>query len=446
MHKHIDTIGTTERIGFPKLHIYDVPAKIDTGADSSSLWATDVQETADGRLSFVAFGTGSRFYTGNLVTTKTFRRVLVKNSFGVIESRYKARLLIQIGDRKIRAWFTLADRAGMKYPVLLGRRLLKNKFVVDVAKQQLHTSSNKPYNVLVLGAPGEQVREFFASVAGMTSHETEFTTCSYKDLAYWIEPGNVKVYETISGRDIADFDLVYFKTHRNNYEFAIAAAEYLKFHHVQFVDEELRAYVAYDKLAEAMHLVLHDIPVPFMVSGSQRVIQSQAQEIIDRIGSPFVFKEINADRSRSNYLLHTAKEVEDVLASAQPSDIFMLQKYIKNDGYMRILIFGSEPAVVIKRKAVGNDDPRKQHLNTPAGGANAQLLKGGQVSDDVCRLAAWAAKVMHRQVAGVDLIQDKQTGEWLVLEVNTAPQIRTGAFVEAKSKAFAKFIDFQLDR
>lgn len=446
MEKNIDTIGTTERISFPKLHIFDVPAKIDTGADSSSLWATDIQETAEGRLTFVAFGVGSRFYTGSQITTKTFRRVLVKNSFGVIEPRYKARLLIQIGDRKIRAWFTLADRAGMKYPVLLGRRLLKNKFIVDVAKQQVHASSNKPYRVLVLGAPGELVRDFFAGVAKLTSHDTEFTTCSYKDLAYWIEPGNVKVIETVTGRDIADYDLVYFKTHRRNYEFAIAAAEYLKFHHVQFVDEELRAYVAYDKLAEAMHLVLHDVPVPFSVCGSQRVMKAQSKEFIERVGSPFVFKEINADRSRSNFLLHTAAEVDEILEASEPSDIFMLQKYVENDGYMRILIFGSEPAVVIKRGTVTNDDPRKQHLNTPAGGANAQLLTGDQVPDDVCRLATWAAKVMHRQVAGVDLIQDKQTGEWFVLEVNTAPQIRSGTFVEAKSRAFAKFIDFQLDR
>jgi glutathione synthase/RimK-type ligase-like ATP-grasp enzyme len=446
MQLHKDTIGTTERISFPKLHIFDVPAKIDTGADSSALWATDIQEATSGYLRFVAFGQGSRFYTGKSITTKTFRRVLVKNSFGVIESRYKARLTIQIGDRKIRAWFTLADRAGMKYPVLLGRRLLKNKFVVDVSKKQVHSSSNKPFSVLVLGAPGEQVRDYFETISNLTTHKTEFTTRGYKELSFWIEPGNVKIFETVTGRDIADFDLVYFKTHRRNYEFAIAAAEYLKFHHVHFIDEELRAYIAYDKLAEAMQLVLHDVPVPFSVCGSQQVIKAQAQEIVDRIGSPFVFKEINEDRSRNNYFLHTVADINEVLHEAQPTDIFMLQKYIENDGYMRVLIFGSEPAVMIKRVAVTNDDPRKQHLNTPAGGANAQLLADDQAPDDVCRLATWAAKVMHRQVAGVDLIQDKETGEWLVLEVNTAPQIRSGTFVDVKSRAFAKFIDFQLDR
>jgi glutathione synthase/RimK-type ligase-like ATP-grasp enzyme len=446
MQKHIDTIGTTERVSFPKQHIFDVPAKIDTGADSSSLWASDIQESTEGGLTFVAFGPGSRLYTGTPITTKTFRRVLVKNSFGVIEPRYKARLLLQIGDRKISAWFTLADRAGMKYPVLLGRRLLKNKFVVDVGKRQVHTVSDRPYRVLVLGAPGEPVREFLDEVAKQTKHETEFVARSFKDLSFWIEPSNVRVSETVTGRDIADFDLVYFKTHRKNYEFAIAAAEYLKFHHVNFIDEELQAYVAYDKLAEAMHLVLHDVPAPLTFCGSQRVVGAESAAIIDRLGSPFVCKEINADRSRQNYLLRTKDDIDEVLREAEPSDIFMLQQYVENDGYVRVLVFGAEPAVVIRRNSVSNDDPRKQHLNTPSGSDNATLLSDDDIPASVLQLATWAAKVMHRQVAGVDLIQDKQTGEWFVLEVNTAPQIRSGSFVDAKSKAFAKFIDFQLDR
>lgn len=214
MQKHsVDTIGTTERVSFPKLDARGVHAKVDTGADSSSLWASDIRESTDGKLSFAAFGPGSRFYTGSRITVKTFRRVLVKNSFGVVEPRYKVRLLLQIGDRKIRAWFTLADRTGMKYPVLLGRRLLRNKFVVDVGKKHMHAGS-QPYRVLALGAPEHRVKAFFDSVAEQMTHEVEFVARSLKELAFWIEPGNTEVRETVTNRDIADFDLVYFKTHR----------------------------------------------------------------------------------------------------------------------------------------------------------------------------------------------------------------------------------------
>lgn len=444
--KPIATIGSTERVNLPTLGFYNVPAKIDTGADSSSIWVTDIKEGKNDRLSFVVFGPGSRFYTGERVTVKKFKRTFIKNSFGVSEDRYKAQLVLQIGDRKILAWFTLADRAGMRYPMLIGRKLLKNKFVVDVGKKHVHTTTDKRRQVLVLGAPEHKVKEYFDLVASKTKHDTVFVCRSLKQLAFWIEAGNVRVYETATNRDISEFDLVYFKTHRRNYEFAVAAAEYLNFHHVRFVDDELRNHVAYDKLAETMRLALHNIKVPLTFCGSQAVIKAEAAVAIKRLGSPFVCKEINADRSQKNLLLRTKKDVNDVLDAAEPADIFMLQRYIKNDGYIRALVLGSDTELVIHRSAVDNEDPRKQHLNTPAGAANATALHGKEVPAKVNQLASWAAKVMHRQVAGVDLIQEKQTGDWFVLEVNTAPQIRSGAFVDAKLDAFAKFIDFELDR
>jgi D-alanine-D-alanine ligase-like ATP-grasp enzyme len=57
-----------------------------------------------------------------------------------------------------------------------------------------------------------------------------------------------------------------------------------------------------------------------------------------------------------------------------------------------------------------------------------------------------AARVSRRQVAGIDILKDKESGQWYVLEVNTSPQIFTGSFVKEKREAFAKFIDFHLDR
>src|SRR5882672_2662215 len=123
----LETIGTTEKISFPELNLHDVPAKIDTGADSCSVWATDVRVEDDGALSFVLFGLGSRLYTGKRLRTEKYRTRSVKNSFGTAEFRYKVQLQLGIGSRKIRTWFTLAERSAMRYPVLLGRRLLRNK-------------------------------------------------------------------------------------------------------------------------------------------------------------------------------------------------------------------------------------------------------------------------------------------------------------------------------
>ena len=48
--------------------------------------------------------------------------------------RYKVKLSIVIGGRRIMATFTLSDRSTQVYPVLIGRSTLTGKFIVDVAK------------------------------------------------------------------------------------------------------------------------------------------------------------------------------------------------------------------------------------------------------------------------------------------------------------------------
>lgn len=132
--KIVTVIGYIERIALPELGVADIPAKVDTGADRSAIWASDVKEDAMG-LHYVLFAPGSPWYTGRVVDVAMgdYGKVLVSNSFGHKERRYRVKLTVVIKKRRINASFTLADRSQKVYPVLLGRRLLYKKFLVDVA-------------------------------------------------------------------------------------------------------------------------------------------------------------------------------------------------------------------------------------------------------------------------------------------------------------------------
>ena len=44
---------------------------------------------------------------------------------------------IKIGRKRIMATISLTDRGGMKYPVLIGRKLLTNRFLVNVSQVNL---------------------------------------------------------------------------------------------------------------------------------------------------------------------------------------------------------------------------------------------------------------------------------------------------------------------
>jgi hypothetical protein len=45
--------------------------------------------------------------------------------------------------RKIKAEFSLSDRSKMKFPILIGRKLLKNKFIVDVSQKNISMAPPK---------------------------------------------------------------------------------------------------------------------------------------------------------------------------------------------------------------------------------------------------------------------------------------------------------------
>lgn len=134
-------IGSAEPIGFPEIGAGEVFARIDTGAKTSAIWASRITQE-NGVLTFVFFDKSHPKYSGKLHHFHIFDETVVISSNGQRESRYKVRLLVRLKDRNIRANFTLADRSTQVYPVLIGRNVLKGKFVVDVKE------GKKPKRVL----------------------------------------------------------------------------------------------------------------------------------------------------------------------------------------------------------------------------------------------------------------------------------------------------------
>ena len=124
-------IGQTELIDFPELHLDSIAARIDTGAKTSAIWASNIV-VKDGILRFTLFDETSEYYTGDVLQTKAYHNRTIISSIGTKENRYGIKLLILISGRNIRASFTLANRSVQTYPVLIGRNVLRGKFLVDV--------------------------------------------------------------------------------------------------------------------------------------------------------------------------------------------------------------------------------------------------------------------------------------------------------------------------
>jgi hypothetical protein len=127
-------IGSKEYIDFPELGLMNIAAKIDTGAFSTALHCHDIHEQ-NGLLYFKLLDPTHPEYNEQQQVFKSFSQKEIKNSFGESELRYIIKTKVRVGRRTIKSVISLTNRGTMRYPVLVGRRLLKNRFIVDVSKE-----------------------------------------------------------------------------------------------------------------------------------------------------------------------------------------------------------------------------------------------------------------------------------------------------------------------
>ncbi|HRI79600.1 MAG TPA: RimK/LysX family protein [Cyclobacteriaceae bacterium] len=132
----MEILGRSDRVDLPVLGLENIHAKIDTGAYTCSLHCLRA-EVVDNKLEFVLLDEEHPEFTGMKFTFKKFEQREIKNSFGEAELRFVIKTKIKIFDHTIRAEFSLSDRGNLKFPVLLGRKILRHRFLIDVTKKDL---------------------------------------------------------------------------------------------------------------------------------------------------------------------------------------------------------------------------------------------------------------------------------------------------------------------
>lgn len=135
--KKLTTIGRNTTVDFIG-HVKGVPAKVDTGADGSSVWASDIIVDEDNILRFRLFDEGSPHYNGEVLEREHYKVAMVRSATGHEQIRYKVQFSLRVGGRRIRASLNLSDRSRNKFPILIGRRTLKGRFIVDVKRFKHH--------------------------------------------------------------------------------------------------------------------------------------------------------------------------------------------------------------------------------------------------------------------------------------------------------------------
>ena len=142
--KMLPAVGWRELVHLPDLGLHAVPAKIDTGARTSSLHGTVLEEFERDGQKMVRFAVDFEQQHVRQVCEAVHVDVRgITSSNGETQYRYVIKTPLKIGDVEFRAEISLANRADMKFPMLIGRSSLRRRFVVDSGYSWLQTPEKK---------------------------------------------------------------------------------------------------------------------------------------------------------------------------------------------------------------------------------------------------------------------------------------------------------------
>lgn len=134
------TIGRVEKIDLPNLSLFNLDAKIDTGAYTSSLHCHHIEPfVRDGKdwVKFYVLDPDHPEYEEVHYESPVYKMKTVKSSNAQVEERVVIKQKSHFSRFQRTIELSLTNRKKMKFPVLIGRKFLSGHFVVDVSKKFL---------------------------------------------------------------------------------------------------------------------------------------------------------------------------------------------------------------------------------------------------------------------------------------------------------------------
>ncbi|HMS93505.1 MAG TPA: hypothetical protein PKD28_03900 [Candidatus Saccharibacteria bacterium] len=282
-----------------------------------------------------------------------------------------------------------------------------------------------------------------------TTYETALadiaTTCDYvvdefENLLFAYDGTDLKVLLSDGVTDIASFDAVFliawFKTKMLE-DVALSVSIYLQAKRVKVVNTEALYTRSRSKLSQYVYAALGGVSItPFLFSMNAGTLRRGFAESWQG-GYPVIMKGALASRGDDNYLVESRDEAERLSERMNETEgpWFVVQSFVPNDGDYRIIVMGDKVTAVIHRRSQSDS-----HLNNTSKGGEATWLDPGELPEEVAKQSVTLARLLRREVTGVDMIQHKETGKFYLLEINNMPQMATGSYVTDKIQTLDAYL------
>lgn len=277
----------------------------------------------------------------------------------------------------------------------------------------------------------DEYADFFEQAASHDQPGVEVEWTIFDNLYIQVGDGKFVIADLKNGRDLDEYDLLYIRGRelKSFYDVMYAISRYAVINNVPIINN-YSSHRNASKLSQAVLFYEMNLPVPLTVYVGQAVL---AQAPTLPFAFPCIMKATFGSHGNDNYLVRSYEEVREIVKNSESQ--YVLQRFIPNDGDFRILIIGKE-VLAIRRKAVVGS-----HLNNTSQGGSAEMVALESLPKGLVAHALTITRYLDMNIAGVDVIMNSgDSSEYLFLEINSQPQLMTGAFIEDKKQMIGEYL------
>jgi ribosomal protein S6--L-glutamate ligase len=418
-------LGWEEWVGLPDLGLPALKAKIDTGAKTSALHATEIEPFGPATNPQVRFNVHPIPDRPDVVITcsaKITDRREVTSSNGTSEKRFVIENNVFIGSRSWPIELTLTDRGQMQYRMLLGRQALEDvvispnesfcqpKMSYDIyhSKGMADSAPRRALRIAVLSREDNYSTRRIVEEGEERGHVVEVidTTRCYMAL------DAVKPEVHYDGKRLPRFDAVIPRIGASITPYGTAVIRQFETVGTFCVNGSFGITASRDKLHAHQILAHHRIGMPTTAFAAS---PKDTRHIIDLVGSaPMIVKLLESTQGKGVVLAETKKAAESVISAFRGLKAnFLVQDFIKEASGedIRCLVIGNKVVAAMRRVAQAGEFRSNLHQ-----GGKAESVKITRREREV---AIGSARAFGLNMAGVDLLRSSEGPK--VLEVNSSP-------------------------
>jgi glutathione synthase/RimK-type ligase-like ATP-grasp enzyme len=298
--------------------------------------------------------------------------------------------------------------------------------------------------ILILAAKRSENKEkLITYLQKYFDKKAEVVLAIFSDLIFEIEEGKVLV--EINGRNINDFNLIYFRNTSGFQAMAAALSIYLESTNVKFFDKShISGSFMGDKFTSLMRLAVNNLPIVQSVLCWKKAIPKNKELIVQKLGFPIVAKEVTTQRMQSIFLLKNLTDFDNLPDKTKNGRDarFLFQKFISIDKEFRVLVLGNTVGIVHTKTVRDNTGFKLGYKNE---NEYPEFLDPKDVPNIIKDTAIKSANVLKIQIAGVDICREVGNNKIYVFEVNRGPGIDYDTKVSQELQKIGDFFASELD-